>query len=93
MKKVCHITSAHGVEDDRIFLKECISLAQNGYAVYLVERGETYYKNGVKIIGIGNIPDNRIKRMILGGKKAYDKAISIDADIYHLHDPELLPYE
>ena len=91
MKKVCHLTSAHGKEDDRIFLKECISLAQNGYDVYLVERGNTYDKNGVHIIGLGKIPERRLKRMTEGVKRAYLKAVSINADIYHIHDPELLP--
>lgn len=92
MIKVCHVTSAHGVEDDRIFLKECISLATNGYDVYLVERGNTYDKDNVHIIGLGEIPTGRLKRMLGGGKNAYKKALSLDADIYHLHDPELLPY-
>ena len=92
MKKVCHVTSAHGVEDDRIFLKECISLAQNGYDVYLVERGDTYDKAGVHIIGLGEISKARLKRMIFEGKRAYLKALEIKADIYQLHDPELLPY-
>lgn len=40
MIKVCHMTSAHGMEDDRIFYKECVSLANAGYEVYLVELGE-----------------------------------------------------
>ena len=92
MIRVCHVTSAHGKEDDRIFLKECISLAKNGYEVYLVERGETYDKDGVHIIGLGDIPDGRIKRMSGGAKKAYVNALELNADVYHLHDPELLPY-
>lgn len=92
MIKVCHVTSVHEVEDDRIFLKECISLAKNGYDVCLVERGETYDKEGVHIKGIGYVPEGRIKRMIIGGRKAYSKALELDADIYQIHDPELLPY-
>ena len=60
--------------------------------MYLVERGETYEKEGVHITGIGEVPEGRIKRMIYGGKKAFSKALEIDADIYQLHDPELLPY-
>ena len=45
MIKVCHMTSAHEEEDIRIFRKECVSLAEAGYDVYLVERGESYEKN------------------------------------------------
>lgn len=92
MIKVCHMTSAHGVEDVRIFHKECVSLAKAGYEVYLVERGESYEKNGVHIVGVGEIPANRLKRMTYEAKRVYRKALELDCDIYHFHDPELLPY-
>ncbi|MBQ6575165.1 MAG: glycosyltransferase family 4 protein [Lachnospiraceae bacterium] len=92
MIKVCHMTSAHNAEDIRIFHKECTSLAKAGYDVYLVERGDSYEKNGVHIIGVGDIPGNRIKRMTDGAKKVYEKALAVDADLYHFHDPELMPY-
>ena len=39
MIKVCHLTSAHDTEDDRIFLKECVSLAQNGPILSLMHFG------------------------------------------------------
>ena len=92
MIKVCHMTSAHGVEDVRIFYKECISLAQAGYEVYLVERGESYNKNGVYIVGVGEMPVGRLKRMTEGARRVYEAALALDCDIYHFHDPELLPY-
>lgn len=92
MIKVCHMTSAHPAEDVRIFHKECVSLAGAGYEVYLVERGESYEKNGVHIVGVGEIPASRRKRMTQGARKVYRAALAIDADIYHFHDPELLPY-
>ena len=92
MMKVCHMTSAHGMEDVRIFHKECVSLAKAGYEVYLVERGESYDKNSVHIVGIGDIPQSRRKRMTVGTKKVYEAALALDADVYHFHDPELLPY-
>lgn len=92
MIKVCHITSAHPRDDVRIFHKECESLSNAGYEVYLVERGESCNSNGIHIIGIGSVATNRARRMIIGTLKAYKKAVDIDADIYHIHDPELLPY-
>lgn len=92
MFRVCHMTSAHGIEDDRIFHKECVSLAKAGYEVYLVERGESYEKDGVHIIGVGEIPASRRRRMTEGAKRVYEAAKQLDADIYHFHDPELLPY-
>lgn len=93
MKKVCHVTSAHPPEDGRIFRRACVSLANAGYDTYLVEQGETYDKSGVHIIGIG-VPNKsgRLYRMTVFARRAYEKAADIDADIYHLHDPELLPY-
>lgn len=92
MVKVCHITSAHDPEDIRIFQKECISLKENGYDVYLVERGNSYVKNGVHIIGVGFPSGGRLSRMTTFARKTYRAALDVDADIYHLHDPELLVY-
>lgn len=92
MVKICHMTSAHGQEDVRIFHKECVSLAKAGYRVYEVAHGESYDKNGVHIVGVGEAPGSRLKRMTEGAKKVYQKALELDCDIYHFHDPELLPY-
>ena len=92
MIKVCHVTSAHPKEDVRIFHKECVSLAKSGYDVTLVQQGDSYEKDGVHLVGFGEIPTNRIKRMLFGARIAYRKALEVNADVYHLHDPELLPY-
>ncbi|MEY8261598.1 glycosyltransferase family 4 protein [Oscillospiraceae bacterium 50-60] len=92
MVKICHMTSAHGEEDVRVFQKECISLARAGYEVYLVERGESYEKQGVHIVGVGELPISRRKRMTKGAKRVYETALKLNADIYHFHDPELLPW-
>ena len=92
MKKVCHITSAHPPEDVRIFHKECVSLAKAGYETYLVQRGGSYEKNGVHLVGFGEVTGGRLKRMTQVSRRAYETALSVDADIYHFHDPELLPY-
>lgn len=92
MTKVCHMTSVHSPGDTRIFHKECASLAQAGYEVYLVQRGEGGEEKGVHIVGVGAPPKGRLKRMTSFSKKVYKTALALDADIYHLHDPELLPY-
>lgn len=92
-RKICHITSVHNRYDVRIFKKECISLAKNGYDVTLLvndnQRDEII--NNVKIVSSNYVPKNRISRMVYSNKYLYKKAIEIDADIYHIHDPELLP--
>lgn len=90
--KVCHMTDAHQQEDIRIFHKECVSLVSGGYNVYQVSEGKCYESNGVHMVGIGEITGNRLFRMTKAARKVYLVAKSIDADVYHIHDPELLPY-
>ena len=92
IKKICHFTSAHQSSDVRIFIKECTTLAEAGYDTYLVAKGESREQNGVHVIGVGTMPENRIKRMAGFSRTVYKAALSLDCDIYHFHDPELLPY-
>lgn len=92
MIKVCHMTSVHDSDDVRIFLKECSSIANSGYDTYLVARGSSRNENGVKIIGVGEAPKSRIKRCKFFAKKIYKKALELNCDIYHFHDPELLKF-
>ena len=91
MIKVCHLTSVHESDDVRIFVKECSSLAMAGFEVFLVAKGKSREQNGVKVIGQGMAPKNRIKRIIFFTRRIYRAALELDCDIYHLHDPELLP--
>jgi len=91
MIRVCHISSAHKNTDTRIFHKECVSLAKSGYEVFLVCQGEDGNREGVNLIGL-RTPHGRRDRILRLTKEAYEKAVDVDADIYHLHDPELLPY-
>ncbi|MBE7070782.1 MAG: glycosyltransferase family 4 protein [Ruminococcaceae bacterium] len=94
MYKVCHMTSAHPRYDPRILEKECTSLARAGFQVNLVvndkKADETI--NGVNIISTGMTFSGRKARMTKGAKAVYKKALELNADIYHFHDPELLPY-
>ncbi|PSS47912.1 glycosyltransferase family 4 protein [Pseudomonas sp. BBP2017] len=90
--KIAHLTSAHPRYDTRIFLKECRSLAIAGYSVHLVVadgKGEEI-KELVSIHDVGR-PIGRLNRMITTTQRVYERAVKIDAEIYHLHDPELLP--
>ena len=91
--KICHVTSVHKSTDIRIFEKECSSLAKNEkYSVFLVAKGDSYQKNNVSVIGLGTPPNGRVRRMFQFAKKIAYKALEIDADIYHFHDPELLRF-
>lgn len=90
---VCHITTVHAWNDIRIFRKECASLAKLGYDVHLiapVKDSKDFIENEVVVHPIA-MPANRLQRMFQTAKLAVRKAIDINADIYHVHDPELLP--
>ncbi len=90
--KVCHLTSAHPQEDIRIFHKECASLAAHGYDTYQIACGETYEKLGVHQIGIGDKDVGKLGRIIKTTRRIYKKALILNAEVYHFHDPELMPY-
>lgn len=90
-KKVCILTTVHSPFDVRIFHKEASSLVNAGYDVTLIAcHDKSEVIDGVKIINLRN-PINRFERMTKVVWSAYKKAIVDGADIYHLHDPELLP--
>lgn len=90
--RVCHITSVHPVTDLRIFSKECVSLSREGHEVHVVVPGAVnIVMDGVQIHGVEKAKGNRLKRMTGTVKKVFEKALEIDADIYHFHDPELIP--
>lgn len=90
--RICHMTSAHNSNDVRIFHKECVSLAAAGYDVCLVSPGKSLVEKGVHVVGVGEKPASRFQRMTGLAKKVYQTALKLDCDVYHLHDPELIPY-
>ena len=91
--KVVHLTSAHPRFDTRIFIKMCSSLASHGYDVSLVvaDGMGDEVKNGLTIFDVGANIGGRLSRMTKTVKRVLEKAKELDADIYHLHDPELMP--
>src|SRR5690606_20193486 len=89
---VAHLTSAHPRDDTRIFLKQCRSLAA-AHEVYLVVAdglGEEV-REGVRILDVG-ASSGRLSRMLSATRRVVARALALEADIYHLHDPELLPW-
>jgi len=91
-RSVCHMTSAHASNDIRIMKKECTTLAEAGYKVTLAAKGESGRYENVDIAGIGTVTGGRLRRFLLVSRQIYKKALELNADIYHFHDPELLPY-
>lgn len=90
--RVAHLTSAHPRYDTRIFLKECASLVLDGYSVFLIVadgKGDEVAGN-VKIVDAG-ASCGRFDRIRNAPGRVLAKALEVDAQVYHLHDPELLP--
>lgn len=89
--KVCHISTVHQAMDVRIFYKECKSLAANGYDVSLiVTHDKEEVVEGINIIPLSN-NQSRLYRFFVKGWSALFKALKLKADVYHFHDPELIP--
>lgn len=89
--KICHITTVHPPFDTRIFYKECRTLAKAGYEVYLIAQHEKEeIVDGVCIIPLPKVK-GRLERIIKQSFRALKIALSINAQVYHIHDPELIP--
>ncbi len=89
--KICHITTVHPLFDTRIFYKECCSLVKAGFEVHLVvQHDKEEIIDGIHVHPLPR-PKSRIERMLKLRKLAYEKAVVVNAEIYHFHDPELIP--
>lgn len=88
---ICHITTVHTLNDTRIYLKEIFSLTDVGYKIdFIVKKNEIKYQNdNVNFHFLDNKPGllNRVKNIFA----AFKKGLEFKADIYHFHDPELIP--
>jgi wbpH len=86
--KVCQVSSVHKTFDTRIFHKICKSLTKQYDVIYISANAKNEKKDGVDIIGV-EIPSSRWKR-VFSLNKIYETMVSVDADVYHFHDPELM---
>jgi len=92
MISVASLTSVHLRTDTRIFLKQCQSLSQAGYKVTLIvaDGSGNEMREGVQIRDVG-VSKGRLHRILNAPKRVFAEACNLDVDIYHLHDPELIP--
>lgn len=86
--KATILSSVHLALDNRVFYREARTLARAGYDVTLIavhDRDEV--KDGVRVRALPRVP--RSRRPLLW-RRLTQMALESDADIYHIHDPELL---
>lgn len=89
--RIAHLTSAHPRDDVRIFLKECLSLSGQGHAVTLVVAdglGDES-RSGIAVVDVGR-SSGRLGRMLGATRRVLRRALELDAEVFHIHDPELL---
>jgi len=90
-RRVCVLTSVHSPLDIRIFHKECKALVQAGYGVSVVAEHEgDMVVEGVAIRAVPR-STRRVWRMTGTALRILWKALAEHADVYHFHDPELIP--
>lgn len=91
MLKIVHLSSVHPVYDTRILHKECKTLIEAGYQViFIAPHDQDEVLNEVTIRAVSR-PQGRFERFTRTIRLIYKAALKEGGDVYHLHDPELLP--
>lgn len=89
--KVCVLTSVHQAKDVRIFEREARSLVSGGYDVTIVApHVSDELVSSIRIRALPRVP-GRLHRFTSTVWEAYRAACSECANVYHFHDPELIP--
>jgi glycosyltransferase involved in cell wall biosynthesis len=91
MMRICHLSSINPASHSRIFHKECKSLAKVYHTTLITPHERDEDIDGVRIRGVPKPRWGRIHRMTKTVWQVYRKAFSLNVDLYHFHDPELIP--
>ena len=92
MGRICFLGSALHRRDSRVFGRLCHSLVMAGFQPSLIvcDNEEDEMIDGISIISTGFKTEYRWKRMLFSKKQLYVAALKVDADIYHISEPELI---
>jgi glycosyltransferase involved in cell wall biosynthesis len=90
MSDIFIMSTVHSWDDSRIYYKEALSLSKN-YSVELHAQADFKHRqqSNVNIYGLPKC-NKRYKR-ILNWIRLFIRAMKSDAQIFHFHDPELIP--
>ena len=89
-RRIVHVTTVHHPFDPRIFYKQLASLRDAGFDAHLIAPYE--HDEQVQGISIHALPrpETRWHRLALQ-PQVFKRALALDAALYQIHDPELLP--
>ena len=95
--RIVHISSVHPWKDPRIFLKQCRSLAAQGFDVHLLTPDSlNEVREGVQLHRVWNQNPAKLKKSILAKlmrpAMLFKMARRLKPDVIHFHDPELIPW-
>ncbi|WP_404334448.1 glycosyltransferase [Planococcus rifietoensis] len=93
--KIVHLALMHSDKDSRIFRKECLSLEKNGHTVtYITSNNkevlEINEESNITVIKMPLLGKSKAAKRINYYKSIHKLALELDADIYHIHEPDLL---
>ena len=90
MPRVVHLTTVHHLQDPRIFHRQARSLQRAGFDVHVVAQHTR--SEVVASLPVTALPPAAGRRQRVGLlPAAFRAARSLQADLYHFHDPELIP--
>ncbi len=89
---ICQITSVHPTFDPRVFSRGCVGLVNAGVEVTLIaQHDKDEVVQGVNIISC-KVEQTGRKGRLAAAFRALKIAMRIKADIFHFHDPDLMPF-
>ncbi|HWO89568.1 MAG TPA: glycosyltransferase, partial [Gemmatimonadales bacterium] len=89
-RRICHVTTVHPWQDTRIFERMCVGLARRGYDVTLVAP----VRRPRSVACVRLVPTGLRTKVgrLFGAPALLRRLAALRADVYHFHDPELLPW-